>query len=296
METLKNKTGKSLEKLIEHLERVLTENPNTTIHAPGKLKDKITGVPREFDVLITIKNGYHEVRIGIECRDRNRKIDGPQVESFKTKCDDTDVNQGIIVSTKGFFQPAIEKAKRYGIECYTLEQVLSLNWLLARDLISFSKDITGWKFEVDPSEQLYKPMKEYAIVDEDGNEISLENLKNDVYPYIVQHNILPVKPISNKTRILILGVSFFLKDKETGKKIEIKKLFANVTYKITTKSSPFTFNKYFNAGTKTDIAEVAIVPINVGNTSGKIWLHKKQGEGIKLSFIPDKNNKRKKID
>jgi len=48
----KKKTGKSLEKLIEHLEKVLTDNTNTTIQAPVRLTDRITGRKREHDVLI----------------------------------------------------------------------------------------------------------------------------------------------------------------------------------------------------------------------------------------------------
>jgi len=287
----KKKTGKSLEKLIEHLEKVLTDNTNTTIQAPVRLPDRITGRKREHDVLITSKIGHHNLVIAIECRDRSRPIGVNQVESFRTKCQDTGVNQGILVSPTGFWKTAIKKAEHYGIKCLTIEDALSFNWLLTRGITLFHRNIKHIAWTLAPSEQLNKPVKEYEMVDINGNEISLDILNNRVYNYIKQQNMRSEELGFNKTKLIFPGESIFLKDKKTGKRIELKNLIADFTYEVTCELSPFTLIKYSNKGTEEEIAEAAYAPINVGNIAGKIMLVKKQGEGAKIAFINDQNKK-----
>ena len=81
--------GKSLEALVEQLERSLAKSENVSVSAPKKLRDRITGRLREHDVVLTVNQGHHEILIAIECRDRSRPITVNQVEGFWAKCHDT---------------------------------------------------------------------------------------------------------------------------------------------------------------------------------------------------------------
>jgi hypothetical protein len=65
------------------------------------------------------------------------------VEAFQTKCKDTGVNSGIIVSSKGFYKTARRKAQHYGICCLTLDEVTAFSWFAAGDLCNYSRHITG---------------------------------------------------------------------------------------------------------------------------------------------------------
>lgn len=52
-----NQPGKALERLVESLERALSENENVVVHAPLRLPDRTTKTLREFDVVLEVKEG-----------------------------------------------------------------------------------------------------------------------------------------------------------------------------------------------------------------------------------------------
>ena len=119
--------GKSLEKLVANLERALADEKITAIDSPKFLIDRITSERREHDVVLTIQQAHHEVLVAIECRDRARPVGVPQVEAFNAKCLDTGVNQGIIVSSSGFYGTALKKAEHLGIRCLDIEEAESFD-------------------------------------------------------------------------------------------------------------------------------------------------------------------------
>ena len=126
----RSKPGKSLEALISSLERVLARNNNVTVESPKFFPDRITGESREHDVVITLTGSHHKSTIAIECRDRSRKVTVNEIESFWSKCQDTGIDQGIIVSSKGFTKTALTKSLHRGIRCFRLSEASSFNWLL----------------------------------------------------------------------------------------------------------------------------------------------------------------------
>jgi len=117
MAPLRSRPGKSLETLVSTLERILGGQANVSVESPVFLPDRITGQPREHDVLVTLKGSHHRTLIAIECRDRSRKITSNDIEGFWAKCQDTGIDQGIVVSPKGFAKPAIVKAAHRNIRC-----------------------------------------------------------------------------------------------------------------------------------------------------------------------------------
>ena len=132
----RKKKGRSLETLVTAVERALAGASNVTVQSPKHLPDRITRKLREHDVVITLSGSHHKSVIAIECRDRSRKITVNDIEGFWSKCQDTDVDQGIVVSPKGFTKAAITKAANKGIRTLRLSQATSFNWLLAAGLRS----------------------------------------------------------------------------------------------------------------------------------------------------------------
>lgn len=114
--------GRELELLIEKLESC-TLPIGTTINSPGFINDKVTGQPREVDILVEYQLGTVPIKIIIECRDRKSIQDTQWIEQIATKANDLNVNKVIAVSSSKFSKPAIAKANHYGIEARLLEEV-----------------------------------------------------------------------------------------------------------------------------------------------------------------------------
>jgi predicted helicase len=121
--------GKSLEQLVEVIEKAIAANQPLTIESPCRMRDKVTGRLREHDVVLHAKQGHHIIHVAIECRDRSRMVTVGQVEAFHQKCLHTGIDKGVIVSSKGFCATAVKKAEHLGIRCLTLAAAQNLTWL-----------------------------------------------------------------------------------------------------------------------------------------------------------------------
>jgi hypothetical protein len=183
--------GKSLETLIEQLESSLAKSEDVTVSAPKKLRDRITGRLREYDVVLTVNQGHHEVLIAIECRDRSRPITVNQVEGFWAKCQDTGIDQGIIVSTKGFYKSARIKATERRIRCLDLEHTKSLNWFLAKGIEIHTSEIRNIHWTLILIGEPGVPPTDFSIIDKNGAEISLAVLNDNAMREL---SSLPVEP------------------------------------------------------------------------------------------------------
>ena len=153
------KKGKTFEKLVAQLEKSLSENKAINFKVHEKLRDKVTGQLREHDIVLYIEHEHHNCRIAIECRDRSRPIGVNQIESFYNKCIDTQIDQGIMVSAKGFYNTAIKKAKNYGIRCFSLEQVSSLDWIKINKMKVYTRNIIHSEWILNTENLLEKDFK-----------------------------------------------------------------------------------------------------------------------------------------
>ena len=144
----RSKPGKSLETLVSSIERVLAGNDNVSVESPKFLSDRITGESREHDVVITLTGSHHKSTIAIECRDRSRKVTVNEIESFWSKCQDTGIDRGIIVSSKGFTKAALTKSLHRGIRCLRLSEASSFNWLLTTGIRIRHRKMDSRKLEL----------------------------------------------------------------------------------------------------------------------------------------------------
>lgn len=85
------------------------------------LRDRLTKALREVDVVIEGSVGGQKVRVSIECRDHKRVADVQWVEQMKAKHERLDTNALMLASRSGFTAEAIEVARVYGIDTFTLE-------------------------------------------------------------------------------------------------------------------------------------------------------------------------------
>jgi hypothetical protein len=85
-----------------------------------RLPDRVTGDPRQIDVLIRAPGAFVPVVVAMECRDHARPVDVNAVEGFKSKIDDVRANKGIFVCPSGFTKGARKKAEHYGIDLHAL--------------------------------------------------------------------------------------------------------------------------------------------------------------------------------
>lgn len=116
----KKNTGKKFESLNAKVAKIFADD-NTLIEEDVM----VPGVDRErqFDVVVTRRvEPFGDLKVGIEARDWNSKMNVSHLDAFASKIDDcSDINKGIMINRRGFSNTAIKKAKRLGIGLFRLE-------------------------------------------------------------------------------------------------------------------------------------------------------------------------------
>lgn len=78
------------------------------------------GHKRQFDVVIRGSCAGVDFLGVVECKDLNRKVGCELVDAFITKANDINANFKILVSRKGFTKGAMEAARHYGVQTFSL--------------------------------------------------------------------------------------------------------------------------------------------------------------------------------
>ncbi len=281
------KTGKSLEKLVEKLETVLSDSENVEVESPKKLRDKVTGKLREHDVVVTIHHAHHDLVIAIECRDRSRKVGVGEIEEFYSKCCDTLVDQSVIVSSKGFCRTARKKAGVYGIRCFDLEEVEKLDWLFSFNVVVSNRRLIHTDWTIIPYDKPVKAqVKDFSLVDDEGIEMTTQSMNTKVINRLVQIYIKEDKsPMT--TRIVFKGEGCNIRDNSTGAKHPIREMIAIAQYEVINEISPFKLYQYSEEKVSKHIADAAVADLDVGALKGKLIAVHKPDIGIKVIFVPE---------
>jgi hypothetical protein len=80
--------------------------PGILIQCDIKLDGKISGIPRQVDILVGSTQ-----KTAIECKYLSRKVDVKCVESFLAMMDDLDISRGLIVTARGYTPAAKARAE-----------------------------------------------------------------------------------------------------------------------------------------------------------------------------------------
>lgn len=101
---------------------------NWTVIESEMLINTLTGDEREVDIVCRSKLGAHEVIVSIECTDTKRPASSTWVESMRSKHEFLPTSKLILWSGNGFYKPAIEIAKKCGIETVSPQNEISEEW------------------------------------------------------------------------------------------------------------------------------------------------------------------------
>jgi hypothetical protein len=123
---LKQNVPRLFEELVSDVARELS--PNAEIIHDFKLPDRVTGDPRQIDVLIRAQAAFVPVVVAMECRDHARPLDVNAVEGFKSKIEDVRADKGIMLCPGGFTKNARKKAEHYGIDLYKVIDTDDHKW------------------------------------------------------------------------------------------------------------------------------------------------------------------------
>lgn len=288
--------GKGFENVIEWIEKTLRNDENTVIKKDVKVIDKETGEERQIDILIEIKTGY-ETWIGIiEVRDRSRKVDSTYIEQVIQKKISVDANAAVIVSSKGFFKPAIIKAKKYGIKTLSYQEVEKQNWgewckidymheinqLHNRAILHIyneNKDNIGiLNGLIDSNDKIILNSKKERI-------LSLQDIVNyalrqdDAFAGIITDQ----DPVTKRFEILLEDQGLYIQDLHSElHKIAIVQM--EVDLLIKTKLKPITYKKYENVllQEKSTLAAVMSSDLQLGDNLYKIELMKVDGNNEQI--------------
>jgi Restriction endonuclease len=284
--------GRSLERLVAHLESVLIGQNNVTITSPRRLVDVITGQQREHDVIVEITNGHHVNLIAFECRDRTRPIGADAVEAFAKKCEHTKVNKGIMVSSSGFRKPATDKARFLGIECFGLDQMSSM---ITPTLIVLCQTMS---FRSTHISKIFWHVPEMAGREVEDCKFLYENGDALNGPLMVQRaneelgNVTSGFAVGNyKYNIKFPCEGLFLHEKSTGLKIPVDHMIAIIDFEILNEEVPLQHFKYSDKASGSDLANVSIAKGTIGDKALNIVLHAEPDGRVSVSLFAENESK-----
>jgi hypothetical protein len=118
---------KRFEKVIHQLHAQLAPEGAIVTH-----DDKIVGqdskTERQLDITIRITVTHYRLLIVIECKDEARPVDVGEIGAFASVLRDVKANKGVMISSAGYTEPAIEMARSYGIDTRTYLDTESVDW------------------------------------------------------------------------------------------------------------------------------------------------------------------------
>ncbi len=279
--------GKSLEQLIYSLERALGHDDNVSVESPKRVPDKITGKKREHDVLITIKQGHHQVQVAIECRDRSRPITVNQIEGFWKKCQDTGIDKGVLVSTMGFYNTARKKADFLDIRCLDVEEVDSFDWMLAPGVHSIIKKLLHHEWTFYPELDGIAEKGNMEISDNHGNILSPESMTSNALTQL--NKLLPEipEPVEKESFVVKFpGDNLVLTNSETGDSCPVKFVIVEIFYSVINEIIPFKLVQYKEGDE--NITDAAIANLSFDDNAGNLMVVEEKGGGKRVLYVPDK--------
>lgn len=129
---------------------------------------------REIDILIELDAGVATTRIGVECRDRNRKADIQWIDELIGRYQNLPVDKIIAVSRSGFTKPAKKKAALNNIMLMELQEASSHPWaqtFVKLGILQLTQhiDLTNIHLRFEPIPPSIS--EDDVIIDEAGNEL-----------------------------------------------------------------------------------------------------------------------------
>lgn len=193
-----SKQTNAFQQLIHYIYEKI-ENDNATVTESAMLFEQNVDekIPREVDVLIEKTINGKQVRIAVECRDREVKDDIQWVDCLIGKYLNLEVQKVIAVSNSGYSKSAQLKAAANGIELKTLQEALDIdfnNEFIKLGIVTIAnnfklKQVTfeflkPFKDKPTPQLQVFKDENQISTLDELVSFCFEEGTKKKLIPYM----------------------------------------------------------------------------------------------------------------
>lgn len=113
--------------LVYEIERQLAPL-GAIVEQSAMLPERLSGELREVDILVSLDEGYHRVRIGIECQDKSRPATKQWVEAIAKKHEELGINKTVLVASAGFYSAARRRAASLFIGVVDIENIAKADW------------------------------------------------------------------------------------------------------------------------------------------------------------------------
>jgi hypothetical protein len=235
--------GRDFQDLVAAIERSLAPLDHT-ITSPMRVPDHDSGQLREHDVVVDIRSGRHPFRIAIEARDRGRKVGSGDVEGFRAKCERTGIDRAIIVSSRGFTEPALKKANADNIGCQTLKSTQAFDWCGAADIAKYRHDAIGAPhFHLDIGEDFTGGPAE--VLGPDGAPWSKEAQQATANAWLSE---IPIEDAdadgSVQTRKIRCEDTKLTVVHPDGRHLAVRSVTATLSYRVSKDTVPIRFHSY----------------------------------------------------
>ncbi|MBN3122117.1 restriction endonuclease [Pectobacterium brasiliense] len=167
----------------------------------------------EIDVYYQFENSGVIHKVAFECKFKNRKVEKSDVVNFHGKLQDIGNIQGVFVSKEGYQSGAIDYANHYDIKLLTIDDLPSLNIIVANRLKSVA--LPDESYVGEP----FWALMGFSDGKLQGDYWSIkENLRNTIIPLFISKNdaINFLKKTQDKDKFVVRGLpqhslNFFLK-------------------------------------------------------------------------------------
>lgn len=204
------------------------------------------------------------------------------VEAFATKCRDTPVDKGVIVSPSGFSEPARVKAERVGIRCLDLERVEGFDWFGVGQIQLQLVEIPRIDMTVIPECPITAKPVRFQVLDANGEPVSAGTLEANVRNALSGFQLAPG---TVRQAFSFLTPGFQVQDPDSQERHPIARIEG--TAEIVTKVSWVPFDKvvYQDKAGSGVISQAAIAELAIGDIRGNLVFSNEGSKGTQIAFV-----------
>lgn len=260
-----HRPGQAFQNIVAIVERAIVGQDGIKIETNVRIKDA-DGDLREHDILITHTEGLRVTRTAVECKDHGRKIGKPELEAFRSKCADTGIHKGVIVSSSGFATSALKASRRTNVQCLELAKVDSFPWVGESVSIVTERNFSNIDVNIFALTQIERPFKIFAMNDA---ELTMESYRNVCQVAINQDEELSKLGRDGPVSLTIQWKpddGIYVVDANDVRH-EVEFLELRPTFVVTDTHHPFELHSYFG---DTGKLEVATSDFEAGGLTAKL--------------------------
>lgn len=128
------------------VQKMYEEDPNLVVQHNVTLVGK-SGAKRQIDVLVTQKTKLMTLTTIVECKRWKEKVNRAIIDIVSAALDDLNANKGVVFTTSGYEEGAIEYAKYKNIDIFLVRDLLDEEWGKPGRHIQFWIQLIGSKVE-----------------------------------------------------------------------------------------------------------------------------------------------------